>query len=76
MESPNHDLTALFEQLGLDSDAAAIDAFIAANKPVATGTRLYDANCWSSSQAAFLKDSIEQDADWAEVVDHLDALLR
>jgi hypothetical protein len=76
MESPNHDLTALFDQLGLDSDEAAIDGFIAATKPVAINTPLYNASCWSTSQAAFLKESIEQDADWAEVVDHLDALLR
>jgi hypothetical protein len=76
MESPAHNITALFDQLGLNSADAAIDAFVVANKPIAKHIPLYSASCWSVSQAAFLKDAIEQDADWAEVVDHLDAMLR
>ena len=33
MELPNKDLGTLFEQLGLESDPASIDAFIAKRKP-------------------------------------------
>ncbi len=76
MESSAHNLTALFDQLGLDSADAAIDAFVAVNKPIAKHIPLCSASCWNASQATFLKDAIEQDADWAEVVDHLDAMLR
>ena len=37
---------------------------------------LEDAFFWSESQAQFLRDDILDDADWAEVVDQLDVLLR
>jgi hypothetical protein len=37
---------------------------------------LADAFFWSPSQAQFLRDDILDDADWAEVVDQLDVLLR
>jgi hypothetical protein len=35
-----------------------------------------DAFFWTKSQAEFLRDEILDDADWAEVVDQLDVLLR
>ncbi|NMU76583.1 DUF2789 family protein, partial [Vibrio parahaemolyticus] len=31
---------------------------------------------WTMSQANFLKQAIEEDADWAELVDQLDVMLR
>jgi hypothetical protein len=37
---------------------------------------LADAFFWTKSQAEFLRDEILDDADWAEVVDQLDVLLR
>ena len=37
---------------------------------------LADAPCWTPAQAAFLREEILEDADWAEVVDQLDARLR
>ena len=76
MESQIHSIEALFDQLGLDSSAAGIDKFINAHKPLPANVELHKASFWNSSQAGFLKQTIAEDADWAEVVDHLDAMLR
>lgn len=75
MYTSEYSLTTLFEQLGLSASQKHIDAFIA-NHMLADGTQLHEANFWSKAQADFLRESIEQDADWAEPVDELDALLR
>ena len=40
------------------------------------GVRLPDASFWSPAQAAFLRDALAADSDWAEVVDALSAALR
>ena len=66
MELPNKDLVMLFEQLGLDSDQASMDAFFASHS-LAQDTKL--------SEAAFLRDEIREDAEWAPVVDELNARL-
>ena len=76
MQSSTHTLVELFKQLGLPHDFEAITAFIAAHRPLANAVRLQDASFWSESQRAFLRDDISEDADWAEMVDTLDALLR
>jgi len=76
MESPNHTLPNLFKQLGLADDAESIDKFIATHSPLKPELHLADAFFWSNSQAQFLRDDILDDADWAEVVDQLDVLLR
>jgi hypothetical protein len=76
MESPFHSLPSLFKQLGLDNSDEAIDRFIAAHKPLPSGMLLHEADFWSSAQAAFLQQEKAEDADWAEVVDQLDAMLR
>ncbi|APQ14239.1 hypothetical protein NS274_03850 [Pseudomonas oryzihabitans] len=75
MELPVHDLTTLFEQLGLDSDPASIDAFIARHSPLPDGVKVSEAEFWSSAQKAFLKDEIMEDADWAPIVDELNVRL-
>ncbi|MBN7798623.1 DUF2789 domain-containing protein [Parahaliea mediterranea] len=75
MEPAFHSMKALFEQLGLPSSDSEITAFIDRHV-LAPGTALHRANFWSEAQARFLRDCIEADADWAEVVDHLDARLR
>ncbi|MAB25928.1 MULTISPECIES: DUF2789 domain-containing protein [Pseudomonas] len=74
MELPNKDLVMLFEQLGLDSDQASMDAFFASHS-LAQDTKLSEASFWSPSQAAFLRDEIREDAEWAPVVDELNARL-
>ena len=76
MEPLVHDLNALFDQLGLDDTDAAIQAFINRHKPLPGNVELHQADYWNPSQSSFLKQAIDDDADWAEVVDHLDVLLR
>ena len=75
MDTSNHDLPALFRQLGLNADAAAIRAFIASH-PLPADTDIEHAPFWSPSQAAFLKQALDEDADWAELVDELATLLQ
>jgi hypothetical protein len=76
METPVHVLQDLFAQLGLPDSAAEIEAFIAAHAPLAEDVRLRDAPFWTNGQAAFIEEKIADDADWAELVDRLDAALR
>ena len=76
METPIHSLTSLFDQLGLDSTDQAIETFIDDHRPLPGNIELHRADFWSASQASFLKEEIDEDADWAEIVDQLDALLR
>lgn len=76
MEPPVHDLSSLFKQLGLADDPASIDAFIKTQGPLPEGRKLADATFWSPAQAAFLREEILEDADWAEVVDQLNVRLR
>lgn len=75
MENQLHTMSNLFAQLGLPSEAAAMDQFIAAHRPLAQGIALYRAPFWSASQRAFLKEEIIEDADWAGVIDELNARL-
>jgi len=76
MQSPTHSLPSLFKQLGLKDDPVSIDQFIASHSPIRPKMHLANAFFWSKSQAQFLRDGILEDADWAEVVDQLDVLLR
>jgi hypothetical protein len=76
MENPTHNLPSLFKQLGLPDDAESIDKFIATHSPLKPELQLADAFFWSKCQADFLRDEILEDADWAEVVDQLDVMLR
>ncbi|MDX1347816.1 MAG: DUF2789 domain-containing protein [Thiomicrorhabdus chilensis] len=76
MEAPVHSLNALFEQLGLPSSESEIETFIETHKTIAKTTPLAQASFWTPSQAAFLAEAINNDADWAEVVDQLDTMLR
>ncbi|MFJ5255226.1 DUF2789 domain-containing protein [Pseudomonas sp. NPDC088414] len=76
MEQPTHSLPSLFEQLGLSSDPVSIEQFIATHSPLKPELHLADAFFWSKSQADFLRGEILDDADWAEVVDQLNVLLR
>ena len=76
MDFPNHDLRALFAQLGLGNEPAAIDNFIASHFPLSPEIRLADADFWTPAQAGFLREELLEDADWAEVIDEFDARLR
>ena len=76
MENPTHSLSSLFKQLGLADDAESIDKFIATHSPLKPELHLADAFFWNPSQADLLRNEVLEDADWAEVVDQLDVLLR
>lgn len=76
MITHNHSLERLFEQLGLDATDQAIGDFVNKNAPLPADVELHKATFWSSSQSAFLQQSKDDDADWAEIVDQLDAMLR
>lgn len=76
MELPNHVLTDLFDQLGLPSGETDISRFVAAHRPLADDIKLADAPFWSKGQAQFLREEFNEDADWAAVVDQLNARLR
>ena len=76
MQAPFHPLSELFEQLGLDASEEAIEAFIERHHPLPSEVALTDAPFWSENQQRFLRESLAEDADWAEAVDHLDARLR
>lgn len=76
MNPPIHHFSELFAQLGLPSDNAGVQAFLAAHTPLAGDVRLPDAHFWTPAQAAFLRESVLQDSDWAELVDQLSEALR
>ena len=75
MNPPIYRFSDLFAQLGLASDDAGIQAFLAAHTPLAAGVSLPEADFWTPAQAAFLRESVLQDSDWAELVDQLSAAL-
>ena len=70
-----HTLPDLFRQLGLPDDAASVERFLAAHRPLPPGMALAEAGFWTPSQARFLQEAINQDAEWAVVVDQLGSLL-
>jgi hypothetical protein len=76
MELEAHSLASLFKQLGLDNTEQAIQGFIKKNTPLSSGVDLHEASFWNASQSSFLQQSKDDDADWAEIVDQLDAMLR
>jgi hypothetical protein len=76
MELVTHTLEDLFAQLGLPNDRNGIAAFVSTHRPLRPDVALADASCWSAAQAQFLREEIAGDADWAEVVDQLNVMLR
>lgn len=76
MDTTAHTLSTLFEQLGLPADGESIRSFIQQHRPLDPAVPLAEAPWWSEGQVAFIQEAIEEDADWAECVDELDALLR
>ncbi|MBB2484175.1 DUF2789 family protein [Mitsuaria sp. WAJ17] len=52
------------------------EAFLLNHSPLPATLRLEDAPCWSVAQAALLREELRADADWAELVDQLNAALR
>lgn len=75
MDTQQKNMQILFEQLGMNGDEASIEAFIAQHYPMSDDLKLSEAPFWTPSQAAFLKEEIVEDAEWAPVVDELNARL-
>ncbi|MEP5766180.1 MAG: DUF2789 domain-containing protein [Halieaceae bacterium] len=75
MDTSIHTLETLFQQLGLSSNEVAIEHFIH-NNHLAKDIPLDHAACWSAGQAQFIREALDQDSDWSELVDQLDAMLR
>lgn len=75
MEAPQHSMSDLFAQLGQASDEAAIARFVAAKTPLGNDIQLHEAPYWSPVQAAFLREAIGDDGDWAQVADALNSRL-
>ena len=71
---PEYTLNELFAQLGLDSSDEAIDIFISEHK-LNKDQSLIDADFWTDSQRAFLKEEWKRDAAWVEIIDDLNVRL-
>jgi hypothetical protein len=76
MYSPIHSIYSLFDQLGLDSSEQGINAFVAKHGSLPSNVKLHQADFWNEAQRTFIQQMIDEDADWAEIVDELDAKLR
>ncbi|MEY5100296.1 MAG: hypothetical protein RJA36_3015 [Pseudomonadota bacterium] len=76
MEPFSHRFSELFAQLGLASDGQSIAAFITRHGPLAPAVRLEDAPFWTPAQSAWLREELQDDADWAELIDQLSLALR
>ncbi len=76
MTPPTHAFSELFEQLGLPSSDEEIRQFLATHNPLDSEVLLPNASFWTPPQAAFLREELLKDADWAVVIDQLNAALR
>ena len=76
METTIHSIDLLFGQLGLDSTEQGVRDFINRNSPLPQGIVLHEADFWNPSQASFFKQMIDEDSNWAEIVDQLNCMLR
>lgn len=74
MDTGMQNLRDLFQQLGLKHDDINMRIFIATHQ-VPKGVQIADASFWTQSQADFLRDSLEEDAEWAEAVDLLATMI-
>ena len=76
MLTENLTLKDLFLQLGLPKDQQKIDSFINQHNGLDENIRIENASFWTESQATFLRTSLQEDAEWAELIDQLSAMLR
>jgi len=75
LDTSDHGLSTLFAQLGLKSDKESIESFFNSHS-LDNSTPLLKAKFWNQGQRQFLQESLEQDGDWSEQIDILDARLR
>jgi hypothetical protein len=76
MESYHTKMRDLFAQLGLPGDQESIENFIEKHSGLAQSIHIEDAAFWTLQQADFIKSALVEDAEWAELIDQLNALLR
>ncbi|XOV79683.1 MAG: DUF2789 domain-containing protein [Aestuariibacter sp.] len=76
LTNTNPTLTDLFAQLGLENSDSAIESFVSKHRPLPAEVHIEDASFWNESQKAFIQFEIEEDAEWAEVIDTLSSMLR
>ncbi|MFC6671773.1 DUF2789 domain-containing protein [Marinobacterium aestuariivivens] len=76
MDTSQHNMHNLFEQLGLPSGEREVEQFIRTHRLFSQDIRLDKATFWTESQAEFLREAFDEDSDWCEVVDELDSRLR
>lgn len=76
MDISVHSLNTLFDQLGLPSSDKDIERFVSTHRLYSGSIKLTEATFWSPSQSSFLKESLDLDSDWCELVDELDSMLR
>ena len=67
-------LELLFEQLGLDASADAIDQFIDTHQ-LTSDIPLHKAPFWSKAQLDFIISNWKKDDEWAIVIDELNQQL-
>ncbi|WP_282167681.1 DUF2789 domain-containing protein [Shewanella japonica] len=75
MDTTSITLNHLFEQLGLDASPTGIEHFITTHN-IPNETPISQASFWNEAQKAFITEALTQDAQWSELVDQLDVLLR
>lgn len=76
MDTTEHTLETLFEQLGLDSDEESMEQFIEEHRPIPAKVKLHDAAFWNESQASFLRQARAVDDAWSPIVERLNVELR
>jgi len=76
MEAQQHEISKLFQQLGLPADKQSIETFITKHRPLPADMKLSEAPFWDDSQRAMLKQAYAEDADWAVLFDQLNVRLR
>ncbi|WP_428034059.1 DUF2789 domain-containing protein [Amphritea sp.] len=75
MDRSAHTMNTLFEQLGMPGDDSYIDQFIRTHTLFSQQVKLSEATFWNNSQANFIKECLETDSDWSDVVDELNSRL-
>ncbi|MEJ6473594.1 DUF2789 domain-containing protein [Pseudoalteromonas piscicida] len=75
MDTSQHTMSTLFAQLGLDNDPKAIETFVKQHR-LPNDMLLSQAPFWNEGQRHFIEESLKEDADWSELIDELDAMLR
>ena len=75
MHTQTHDIACLFAQLGLAANRSGIDGFVATHGPLPADMPLHEAPFWNRGQAAFLREGLLEDSDWAATIDALNVML-